>query len=145
MEKKNTDGNPKLRRIRWIARIWGTVILVVVIFILIGSITEGITGQSDPYAVEDIPTIEKIPPAFIALSALGLGLAWRWEGIGGAIAVFFQLAALPLLIVHWPIMENFPNYLIAPYGVSLLTAIPGILFLIYWWRSRKDSSLTPNT
>lgn len=135
----------KLRRIRNIARIWGTIIFAIVAFVAIGMAVDKISGATDPYAVEDYAPIENLPPTFILLSAIGLALAWRWEGIGGAIAVFFQLAALPVLLIYWPILEDFPRYLPAPYGLSLVTAIPGILFLVYWWRLKKGSSLASNT
>ena len=94
------------------------------------------TGTADPNAVEDYPPIENLPPLFAILSVVGLGLAWRWEGVGGAIAVVFNLAGLPVLLIHWPLAHDFPRYLMAPYGVWMMIAIPGVLFLISWWRSR---------
>ena len=71
------------------------------------------------------------------LAALGSAIAWRWEGLGGAITVVCQLVTLPVLLIHWPITDDFPRYLVAPYGTWVIVAIPGILFLICWWRSRK--------
>jgi hypothetical protein len=68
-----------------------------------------------------------------------LGIAWRWEGIGGAIAVLFNLAGLPVLLIHWPIAENFPRYLVTPYGVWMVIAMPGVLFLASWWRTRDQA------
>ncbi len=124
--------------IRWTARIWGALVVVVMVFILVGYVGNWVrTGTADPYAAEDYPPIENLPPLFMLLSAVGLGIAWRWEGWGGAIAVLFQLANLPVLLIHWPIGEGFPRYLIAPYGISLIVAVPGILFLVCWWRSRR--------
>jgi hypothetical protein len=98
------------------------------------------TGQADPYAVEDYPFIENIPPLFSLLSALGLGLAWRWERAGEAMAVFFQLLKFPILLIHWSLAEGFPRYLAAPYGTWLLIIILGILFLVSWRRRRKVST-----
>jgi hypothetical protein len=95
------------------------------------------TGKADPHAIEDYPLIENLPPLFGLLSVLGLGVAWRWEGLGGAITVVFNLAALPVLLIHWPITQDFPRYLVAPYGTWMIIAIPGILFLMCWWRSKK--------
>ena len=126
------------KRIRWIARIWGALIVIITLMILIGYAWNWVTpGTSDPYAAEDYPPIENLPPLFALLSALGLGIAWRWEGLGGAIAVVFNLAGLPVLLIHWPIAEGFPRYLVAPYGVWMIIAIPGILFLVCWWRTRR--------
>ena len=117
--------------LRWTARIWGGLILLIALSILAGNIWTKLTsGEGDPYAAEDYPFIENIPPALMLISAVGLGIAWHWERIGGLIAVLGQLAALPLLLIHWPITVGFPRYLIAPYGLSAVVAIPGILFLI---------------
>jgi hypothetical protein len=126
------------KRIRWIARIWGTLIVVITLMILIGYAWNWVTGGTpDPHAAEGHPPIENLPPLFALLSALGLGIAWRWEGLGGAIAVVFNLAGLPVLLIHWPIAEGFARYLVAPYGVWMMIAIPGVLFLICWWRSKR--------
>ena len=127
--------------LRWIARIWGAVLVVITLLILAGYGWNWITtGEADPYAAEDYPLIENVPPLFSVLSVLGLALAWRWEGLGGAMAVVFSLATLPVLLVHWPIAEGFPRYLVAPYGVWLAITIPGVLFLICWRRSRTKPS-----
>ena len=126
------------RRLRKIARIWGTLVVAVTLLVLIGYASSWVTtGTADPHAVEDYPPIENMPPLFVVLSAVGLAVAWRWEGVGGAIAVVFALVTLPVLLVHWPIGEGFPRYLVAPYGVWAAVAIPGVLYLICWWRSRR--------
>ena len=138
MSNVDDTGDRATKRIRWIARIWGTLIVVITLMILIGYAWNWVTtGTSDPHAAEDYPPIENLPPLFALLSALGLGIAWRWEGLGGAIAVVFNLAGLPVLLIHWPIAEGFPRYLVAPYGVWMMIAIPGVLFLMCWWRSKR--------
>jgi len=138
MPNVNEVGDHVTKRIRWIARIWGAVIIAVTLLILIGYTWNWVTtGQADPYAVEDYPPIENLPPLFSLLSVMGLGIAWRWEGMGGAIAVIFSLAQLPVLLIQWPITHDFPSYLLAPYGTWLLIAIPGLLFLMCWWRSKR--------
>jgi hypothetical protein len=138
MPKVNGAADRTTKWVRWIARIWAAVIIAIVLLILIGRAASWVTtGEADPHAVEDYPPIENLPPLFALLSALGLGIAWRWEGLGGAIAVAFSLAWLPVLLIHWPIARDFPRYLMAPYGVWMMIAIPGILFLICWWRSKR--------
>lgn len=140
--KVNHNNDQPAQWLRWTARIWGTLVLIIALFVFIGYASRFFqSGTADPYATEDYPFIENLPPLFIFLSALGLGLAWRWEGWGGAIAVLFQLANLPVLLIHWPIGEDFARYLFAPYGISVIVAIPGILFLIYWSQARKKGSL----
>jgi hypothetical protein len=114
------------------------LIIGVTLLIVIGYAWNWVTtGVADPHAVEDYPPIENLPPIFMLLSVLGLGLAWRWERLGGAIAVVFSLATLPVLLIHWPITRDFPRYLVAPYGTWLIAAIPGVLYLVCWWRSRE--------
>ena len=138
MPNVNRVGDRATKRIRWIARIWGTLIVVVTLLVFSGYAWNWVTtGKADPHAVDDYPPIENLPPLFAVLSVLGLGLAWRWEGLGGAIAVLFNLAGLPVLLIHWPISRGFPRYLVAPYGVWMMIAIPGILFLVCWWRSKR--------
>lgn len=133
-----------ISRIRWIARIWGVVIVALALFVLIGYAWNWVTtGRADPYAAEDYAPIENLPPLFGLLSVIGLGIAWRWEGLGGAIAVIFNLAMLAVLLIHWPITHDFPRYLVAPYGVWLAIAIPGMLFLMCWWRSKKRAISHP--
>jgi hypothetical protein len=138
MANVNEAGNRTTKWLRWIARIWGALLFGIALLMLIGYTWNWVTtGKADPHAVEDYPAIENLPPLFMLLSALGLGIAWRWEGLGGAITVVFQLATLPLLLIHWPITHDFPRYLVAPYGTWMIIAIPGILFLTCWWRSKK--------
>ena len=124
------------KRVRWIARIWGTVIIGITLLVLIGYAWNWVTtGKADPHAVEDYPPIENLPPLFIGLSVLGLGIAWSWEGLGGAITIVFQLAMLPLLLINWPITQD--SRFVAPYLILMTIATPGTLFLVCWWRSRK--------
>jgi hypothetical protein len=131
-------GNGATRRIRWIARIWGGLVFVFALLIFISYASNWVrTGQADPHAAEGYPPIENLPPLLMFVAALGSGIAWRWEGWGGAITVVSQLVTLPVLLIHWPITEGFPRYLVAPYGLWMLVAIPGVLFLVCWWRSRE--------
>ena len=123
--------------IRWIARIWSSPIIVYALIMLTGYAWNWVTiGKADPYAVEGYPLVEALPPILMFLSVLGLGIAWRWEGLGGAITLVFQLAALIVLLIQRPITDDFSRSAI-PYLMSMVIAIPGILFLVYWLRSRR--------
>ena len=87
------------RWIRWIARIWSLPIIVFALLFLVGSAWNlATTGVADPHAVEDYPWTEVLPPIFILLSILGLGIAWRWERLGGTITIVCQLAVVALLL-----------------------------------------------
>ena len=126
--------------VRRIARIWSSPIIFFSLIMLIGYAWNWLTvGEADPYAVEGYPLVEALPPILMFLSVLGLGIAWRWEGLGGAIDLVFQLSALLLLLIQRPITEDFYRSAI-PYLISMVITIPGILFLIYWWRSRRMST-----
>ncbi len=124
--------------LRRIARVWSLLPIGATLLVAGGyGWNLLVTGQADPYAVGDYAPIENLPLLFSLLSALGLAAAWRWEGWGGAIAVGFQLATLPVLLIHWPLAQHLPNYLIAPYGVWLVFTIPGLLFLASRRRSHR--------
>ena len=124
------------KSIRWIARIWSIPIIVYALVLIVGYTVNWITtGVADPYAVEGYPFIENLPPIFMLLAILGLGIAWRKEKLGGIINLFFCcLAIIPILLIHWPITQNIYN--IIPYILLIIIALPGILFLMYWWRSK---------
>jgi hypothetical protein len=136
-----TKGNDSRKRvtkwIRWIARIWSFPIIVYALIVFTGYSWSWITtGVADPHAVEDYPPTEALPPIFMFLSILGLGVAWRWERLGGTMALVFLVAVLSLLFIQSPIARDFPRSAF-PYLLSLVVAIPGVLFLVCGWRSRK--------
>jgi len=84
--------------LRWVARIWSLVIIGIALLFLFGYTWNWVTtGKADPYAVEDYPPVENLIPITLGLSVLGLGIAWRWEGLGGAITIVFRI----LFLVLW--------------------------------------------
>ena len=137
MASTKYTGDRATKWIRWIARIWGTVIIGYALILLICYAVNWVTiGTADPHAVEGYPPIENLPPLLMFLSILGLGIAWRWEGLGGAINIVFCLATLPLLLlIRWPITLDLR--FVGPYLILMIIVTPGILFLVCWWRSRK--------
>jgi hypothetical protein len=135
------DGRHRLTKwIRWIARTWSFPIIAYALVLVIGYTWNWVTtGVADPHAVEDVPPIEVVPPILMFVSILGLGVAWRWERWGGTVAVLFQLATLATLLIASPIARDFPRSAI-PYLLSIVVAIPGILFLVCGWRSTTRTS-----
>ncbi len=116
--------------LRWIARLWSVVIIGITLLMLTGYAWNWVTtGKADPYAVEGYPPIENLIPITLGLSVLGLGIAWRWEGLGGAMTVIFHLATLA---THFWALSPRPY----PYPVTIMVATPGILFLVSWLLSR---------
>jgi len=133
----NENRNQITKWIGRIARIWSFPIILYAFLMLIGYTWSWVTtGVADPHAVEGYPPIEALPPILMFLGILGLGIAWRWEGLGGGINLFFQITVILLLLITRPITHDFSRSVI-PYLLSLVTAIPGILFLVCWWRSRR--------
>jgi len=123
--------------LRVIARLWSIVIIGIALLFLIGYAGNWVTtGKADPYAVEDYPPIENLIPVTLGLSVLGLGIAWRWEGLGGAITIVSHLATLA--VHHW-LLSPRPY----PYPVTIAIATPGILFLVLWRLSDSKQGLSP--
>ena len=136
MTKADVGRDRATRWMRWIARIWSLPIIVAALLVVIGYGWDWATaGAADPYAVEEIAPVEFLPPVLLFLGVVGLGIAWRWEGLGGTIAMVFQLAALASLLIQTPIAADFPRSAI-PYLLLVVTAVPGVLFLLCWRRSR---------
>ncbi len=134
---KDRDTNDRaMKWIRRIARIWSFPIIVYALMMLTDYAWNWMTTRkANPYVVEGTSFVEALPPILMFLSVLGLGIAWRWEKLGGAIALVFQLATLLVLLIQIPITQDFPRSAI-PYLMLVIVAIPGILFLVGWWRSR---------
>ena len=111
-------------RLRRIARIWSIVIIVFTLIMLIDCAVNWVkTGTVDPHAMKDYPPAENLIPPTLILSVLGLGIAWRWEGLGGAINIGFFLANVA---VHFWVISPRPY----PYLVAISLPTPGILFLV---------------
>ena len=139
MDKENGGSDSRDRvtkRIRWIARIWSVPLIVYALLLFVGYAWSYLTtGVADPNAVEDVPWTEALSPIFMLLSIVGLAIAWRWERLGSTIAVLFQLAVLVTLLIQRPLTQDFSRTAI-PYMLWLIVAIPGVLFLVCWRRSR---------
>ena len=139
MAKENGGSESRVRVtkwIRWVARIWSLPIIVFALLFLAGTVWNlATTSVADPHAVEDYPRTEVLAPIFVLLGILGLGIAWRWERLGGTIAIVFELAVVVWLLIQRPITQDFPRFAI-PYLLSIIVTIPGVLFLVCWRRSR---------
>jgi len=147
MKNLKYTGNLKTKRIRRIARIWATLVIVYSFLLLTGYTWNWLTtGKADPHAVESAR------PPILFLGILGLPISWRWEGWGGAITVFFGLAHLVEEMIRWLTADETPRlilwflsnklpyswfYYLMPYFILLIIVTPGILFLVCWWRTKS--------
>lgn len=68
----------------------------------------------------------------LAVATVGLVLAWRWEGIGGALAV---VAAIAVAVAAYLSFET--NQLLAILVYSSPFIISGGLYLADWWKHRE--------
>lgn len=94
------------------------------------------TGIADAHSVENIPFIEHLPPFFLFLAIMALAIAWIWERVGGIINLFFCFATIPILLFQQPAALN--SHYLVPFLLLIIIALPGILFLEYWRRSKKE-------
>jgi hypothetical protein len=111
------------RIIRWVARAWSIVSLVFVGSMLAGEVLH-------PTAVLATTPRDLIGLALFPFgTCVGMLLAWRWEGLGGAIT----LGSLVCFYVFMFVMDGrFPG---GPFFV--LVATPGALFAASWASSRS--------
>ena len=141
MANVNDTDDRKTKLIRRIARIWSVPIILYSLMLLIGYAWNWLTiGKADPYAVEGYPFVEALPPILMFLGVLGLAIAWRWEKLGGAINLVFLLGVIIVLLITKPITDDFFRSAV-PYLMTIVIAIPGILFLVCWRRSRETPTL----
>jgi hypothetical protein len=121
--------NPKwITILRKITRIWSGVIIALGILIFIGEIIESQTMELDPY-----PWWENLMPAAMFLAVVGLAAGWKWEGIGGAMAVGFALVNVLIYLATG--RERVGAVIL----IMLPVVIPGLLFLVCWRGSRNVS------
>jgi len=134
---KSVKTNERItKNIRWLARILSVPIILYVLLMFVGYAVNWITtGTADPHAVENYPLIDNLPPIFLFLATLGLGVAWFKEKLGGMINIIFCVAVLLIFLIHEPMPQDFRD--VAPYLILAIIAFPGILFLFCWWRSQN--------
>ncbi len=125
MKNKTSLESKTTRVLRWIARILG---LLLIILVLVFAIPELMS--------EHKPSAEPTPIAIILVGVImlmGLGLAWKWELIGALVSLvgFIGVCILNPDAMKMPMMYLFP-----------LTAM---LFLISWKLSKLHHTKEENT
>jgi hypothetical protein len=130
---KGTGGgrSPRgVRILRWIARIWSLAVLVAALLIVI---------LPDRYAVYPVPLTDWVLLSFYWIAILGLLIAWRWEALGGTLAiaaVFGRAVAVYVIRKVWP-------FDLSSLSILAVFILPGILYLVCWGLSRHHKSEVP--
>jgi hypothetical protein len=127
MKSKNNSAST----MRWIARLFGAVIIIFTLFMVIG---EHLESKQRNHGVS--PLNEYTPIIITIFSVWGLGLAglligWWKEKLGGFLSLicFILVAILNLFNVESP----------SPAGtffVMAIYSIPSILFIAYWHETK---------
>ncbi len=113
--------------IRWLARIIGTLSVAVFLFLIVAESVE--KGRID---VES----DRVPmTAFLLLAFIGLIIAWKREGFGGAMALG-GLVAFNILAPSSPSKGGI-------WVVTGLYGLPALLFIFCWWQTRKKLKSRP--
>jgi hypothetical protein len=106
--------------LRWSARALSILVLGVVIIFAFG---EGLNLSR--FTARELVLFVFFPTGV----CLGMALAWRWEGLGGAITIASLVA---FYLVHRLTSSGFPR------GLAFVAmAAPGFLFLLCWLWTRS--------
>jgi hypothetical protein len=121
MERNNmrTKSNKELW---WLTRVLSSLLIVFNLFSI--GVSLKYASHSEPMSATSIYGL-----SMMGLVAIGLGLAWKWELIGGIIAL---LAFIGIAIVAPGGLREFLTYI---YPVT------AILFIILWAKNRKTTSV----
>ncbi len=131
MENVNESPRNLPSLIRRIARIWSIVCFGFFVFIIIMEILY-------PHGGEGWRPRDMVLAAFIPIGVfLGMALAWRWEGLGGALTT---LSVIGFYLAMFILDGDLPRLGVFTMLIPLI--IPGILFLISWALHRRPSSQT---
>ena len=107
--------------VHWIARIWGTLILAFVLVFMIPGFFGADAGEGLRDTREVVTFI-----LFPVCTVVGLGLAYRWAGLGGLVAT---AGTIGLFVLR-------PDLIASPW-FTVAIAPPGILYLAFWALTRK--------
>jgi hypothetical protein len=115
--------------IRWTARVIGTLLVVFTLIIGIGEMLEGFQNNGK---LEKFDYFQIIIFIFWFFGLAGLILAWWKEGTGG---VFSFICAVIFLILVKVYANINPEASFT--GILFIFLIPSVLFIIYWWLTKK--------
>jgi uncharacterized membrane protein len=116
--------------IRWIARIVGTLLVLFTLFMVIGEIID----KYGKTALETFNILQIITFIFWFLGLAGLILAWWKEGAGGIFSFICTVIFLILVKVN-AIVNPEASFM----AILFIFLIPSVLFIIYWWLTKKTA------
>jgi len=111
--------------IRWTARVFGTLLVIISLTIFVSSMIENYYKQGHV-----LDTYNIIVFAVLGIGFAALILAWWKEGLGGIIA-FISFIVFNLLAAFSPIEGSRYMFLL------LIFLVPSILYLLYWLLKRN--------
>ena len=118
--------------IRWTARIIGTLMVAFTLFIVIGEMLESYNkhgvSASDTFDILMIITF-----TFWGAGLAGLILALWKEGLGGIVSLVSFIIFISLVGINPKPDASLSN-------VLFIFLIPSVLYLCYWWLTRKSSN-----
>lgn len=112
--------------IRWIARIWGSLLFVFVLIMIGGELVEHLSGNP-MFFIDSVSDIIGI--LFFPIFCIGVGIAFKWEGLGG------------LIIIGATIGTHVADGRLTLDLLSGIFLTSGLLFLIYWFLSRVQREI----
>lgn len=124
------SGDSSTTLMRWIARILGLLASALFVWFLICA-GVGLCKTLSWSSPRGIPLL-----IVMAIAAVGVLIAWRWEMIGGTIAIISALF-LGVLVYFGSGQTVFTTALL----VGLPFFIAGILFLVCFWRTKTATVL----
>ena len=118
--------------IRWTARIVGTAIVALTLLIGIGEMLESY-NKHGVSPIDAFDTLTKIYFVIWGVGLAGLILALWKEGLGGIISLV-SFIIFNILVATSTNPESSYSYIL------LVFTIPSILYLYYWWLTKKALS-----
>jgi hypothetical protein len=110
---------------RWVARILALVATALFVYFLIESGARIVSSMD--WGPQGFPLL-----IGLAVAVIGLLLAWRWELLGGVMAVLGGIATMALVCVG-----SGPDMLFCALLFALPILVAGVLYLGCCWRTRR--------